>query len=269
MSNNNSNVDDLFESAQDDDILSSASMASIGAIHDYGAQIQNSLGVNVADVNSEEVVLVGGLIDDSSSIQMDNNTQIVIDGWNACINALLDSKQEKNIYSHIATLNSGIIHPFMCLVNNQGKQLSPPLDTNNYKPHGGTPLYERAVVFLGTMLAKAQEFADNGIPCRTVTLIVTDGANNGGSRASDVANLAKDLFRQETHIVAGLGIDDGYTDFDQIFKDMGIPKQWILTPKNDASSIRQAFQVFSRSAVRASQSSAAAFSKAKVGGFGD
>lgn len=266
---NNSNVDDLFGSAQDEDVLSSASMASIGAIHDYGAQIQNSLGVNVADVGSEEVVLVGGLIDDSSSISTNGNTQIVIDGWNACIDALLDSKQEKNIYSHIATLNSGIVHPFMCLVNAEGKQLSPPLDTNNYSPWGGTPLYERAVVFLGTMLAKAQEFSDNGISCRTVTLIVTDGANNGRSRAEDVANLSRDLFRQETHIVAGMGIDDGVTDFNQIFQDMGVPKKWILTPSNDPSEIRSAFQVFSRSAVRASQSSAAAFSKATVGGFGD
>jgi hypothetical protein len=34
---------------------------------------------------------------------------------------------------------------------------------------------------------------------------------------------------------------------------MGIPDRWVLTPGNSASEIRRAFQVFSQSAVRASQ----------------
>jgi len=48
---------------------------------------------------------------------------------------------------------------------------------------------------------------------------------------------------------------------------MGIPDAWILTPGNNASDIRKAFNVFSQSAVRASQG-AGAFSKTALGGFG-
>ena len=71
----------------------------------------------------------------------------------------------------------------------------------------------------------------------------------------------------ETHIVAAMGIDDGRTDFRWVFREMGIENQWILTPGNDASQIRRAFQVFSQSAVRASQS-AARFGQVVLGGFG-
>ncbi len=66
-----------------------------------------------------------------------------------------------------------------------------------------------------------------------------------------VATLVRDMRQAETHIVAAMGIED----------------QWILTPGNDVSQIRRAFQVFSQSAVRASQS-AAHFGQAVLGGFG-
>lgn len=69
----------------------------------------------------------------------------------------------------------------------------------------------------------------------------------------------------ETHVVAAMGIDDGSTDFRSVFQEMGIEDRWILTPANTASEIRSAFQVFSQSALRASQ--AARFSKTAIGGF--
>jgi activator of 2-hydroxyglutaryl-CoA dehydratase len=71
----------------------------------------------------------------------------------------------------------------------------------------------------------------------------------------------------ETNIIAAIGIDDGSTNFEEVFTEMGIPKQWILTPKNTPSEIRQAFALASQSAVRASQG-AASFSQTAMGGFG-
>ena len=50
-------------------------------------------------------------------------------------------------------------------------------------------------------------------------------------------------------------------------KSLPIEDRWILTPKSDASAIRRAFQVFSQSALRASQG-AGNFSSAALGGFG-
>jgi hypothetical protein len=80
-----------------------------------------------------------------------------------------------------------------------------------------------------------------------------------------VAALVDDMLRSENHIVAAMGIDDGDTDFHKVFAAMGIPREWILTPGNTSSEVRKAFQVFSQSAVRASQTTA--FSKTALGGF--
>jgi hypothetical protein len=73
-------------------------------------------------------------------------------------------------------------------------------------------------------------------------------------------------------IQAGLGtpVDDvtaSETDFHWVFREMGIEDQWLLTPGNDVSQIRRAFQVFSQPAVRASQS-AAHFGQAVLGEVG-
>jgi hypothetical protein len=73
------------------------------------------------------------------------------------------------------------------------------------------------------------------------------------------------MTRSEAHIVAAMGISDGTTDFRSVFREMGIEDRWILTPGNNPSEIRKAFQVFSQSAVRASQ--AASFSSSALGGF--
>jgi hypothetical protein len=118
-------------------------------------------------------------------------------------------------------------------------------------------------------LAKTQEFEDNGVPCRTVTLILTDGADEHSRKqnAGTVKKLVTDMLMSEKHIIAAMGIDDGRTDFRLVFKGMGIQDNWILTPGNSQSEIRRAFQVFSQSAVRASQG-AKSFSQTAVGGFG-
>lgn len=143
------------------------------------------------------------------------------------------------------------------------------MDSRNYDPDGGTPLYDQSVVLLGTVLAKSLEFAGAGVPVRTVTLLITDGADSGSvrSRARDVAALAADMRRMERHIVAALGVDDGSTDFREVFREMGIEDRWILTPGDKATDIRRAFAAFSQSAVKA-VSGGGAFAAASAGGFG-
>ena len=124
------------------------------------------------------------------------------------------------------------------------------------------------MALLGTVLAKSQEFAQNGVPARAVTLLITDGADEHSKKArpADVAALVRDLEQAGSHIVAAMGIADGRTDFRRVFREMGIADRWILTPGATPAEVRGAFQVFSRSAVRASKS-AALFTSASAGGF--
>jgi hypothetical protein len=233
-------------------------------VTDIGLQIQAGLGTPVDDVMASEVVLVTLMPDDSGSIRFSGNSGVVRAGHNTVLDALLASPQKDQILIHNRYLNGHVLYPY-CPVTQ-----AVPMDGQNYDPHRGTPLYEQTVVLLGTVLAKTQEFADNGVPVRSVTLIISDGADCHSRRttAQDVKLIVDDMLRSETHIVAAMGIDDGgQTNFHQVFREMGIRDEWILTPGNSQTDIRQAFALFSQSAVRASQS-AGSFSQMSLGGFG-
>jgi len=258
---NTPNINDLFQSAVDEGTLSSQSMQVLD-VFDIGAQIQAGLGIHVDDVMASEVVLVTIMPDDSGSIRYSHNAQAVRGGHNSILDALTTSNQQNNILIHNRYLNGHVLYPYCPLAQ------AVRMDTKNYNPNLGTPLYDQTVILLGTVLAKAQEFSDNGVPVRTVTLIITDGADCGSVRASasNVASLVADMLRTENHIIAAMGINDGGTDFHQVFKEMGIRDEWILTPSNSDTEIRKAFQVFSQSAVRVSQS-ATNFNQS-LGGFG-
>ncbi len=256
------NITNLFQTAEEDGALSAATVSNLN-VTDLTTQIQAALGVSVDDVPSSEVVLVTMMPDDSGSIRFGNNAQIVRDGHNLVLRALQASKQKDGILAHTRYLNGQVLFPY-CFIDQAVM-----MDTSNYDPNLGTPLYDQTVTLLATVLVKSQEFADSGVPARTVTLIITDGADAGSAKAGPktVASIVKDMLRDERHIIAAMGISDGTTDFRKVFREMGIPDQWILTPGNNAQEIRRAFQTFSQSAVRASQS-AAQFGKAALGGFG-
>jgi len=255
-------VSQLLHSAQNQGEISAQSIQVL-QVNDIGAQIQAALGVGIDQVQSSEVVLVSILIDDSGSIACANNEDAVRQGRNQMHQALLDSKQGDNILTHTAYLSGQILDPYVLLKN------ATKMDNSNYNATlGHTPLYDRTIEMLGTVVTKAQEFIDSGVQVRTITLIITDGAENSSrhSSAAKIAQVVKDMLNSERHIVAAMGIGDP-NYFNRIFGDMGIQPQWILTPSGTDSDIRKAFQVVSRSAVRASQS-AQSFSKVAAGGFG-
>lgn len=244
----NDKVKKLLDDAHDTGALSATSLKALDIV-DVGAQIQAGLGVAIDDVEASEVVLLTMMPDDSQSIATANNTAAVRDGHNFVLEALAASKQSGEVLAHTRYLNGHVLFPYTQL------QHAVKMTSANYHPCRMTPLFDQSVVLLGTVVAKAQELAQAGIAVRTVTLIITDGADCGSTRcrAPDVAAIVADMLAQENHIVAAMGISDGTTDFKQVFRAMGIPDRWILTPGNSASEIRRAFQVFSQSAVRASQ----------------
>lgn len=250
----------LLDDAHRDGTLSGASMQALNIL-DLGAQIQAGLGMAVDDVESSEVVLVTLMPDDSGSIRFCGNADAVREGHNLVLDALQACKQRDDIFVHNRYLNGHVLYPYTPV--SRAVRMTPA----NYDPGLGTPLYDQTTVLLATVLAKAQEFANHGVPVRTVTLLITDGADAHSTRAGagQVASLVADMRAAENHIVAAMGIDDGGTDFRRVFRAMGIAEEWILTPRNTAGEVRKAFQVFSQSAVRASQT--AVLSTSSVGGF--
>ncbi len=256
------NVRSLFDGSHREGTLSDASH-EILTLPDLGVKIQQALGIGVDDVPTSEVFLLTLLIDDSGSISGAKNEALVIEGTNAVLDALHGSKQESGVLVHTRFLNGTVLSPYTPVA--QAVRLS----SANYRANGGTPLYDETVAILGTVLAKTQEFADAGVPARTVTVIVTDGVDCGSLRhdARAVKSLVTDMLAAECHIVAAVGLSDGSTDFRGVFRSMGIADQWILTPGATPSDMRAAFRVISQSAVRASQARGT-FGHAAAGGFG-
>ena len=255
------NANQLLKTAHKEGDLSMASMQVLGNI-DIGNQIQAGLGIAAEDVQASEVVLVTMLIDDSGSIRFGNNTQHMKDGHNLVLASLVGSKQKDGVLVHTRYLNGKVLYPYTKIDD------ALKMDSQNYNPDGGTPLYDQSVVVLGTVLAKTKEFEDAGVPVRSVTLIASDGADeHSHGRARDVKSIVCDMMSKERHIVAAMGFEDGHTDFKKVFSEMGIRDEWILTLGNSPKEIRKAFQLFSQSAVQASKSGAS-FSKTALGGFG-
>ncbi|HEY3445273.1 MAG TPA: hypothetical protein VGK67_02870 [Myxococcales bacterium] len=254
------NVNDLFQAAHAEGVLSPESLQTLTSV-DLGAQIQAGLGICVDDVKASEVLLVTMMPDDSGSIRFSGNAKVVCDGHNLVLEALQSSKQRDCVLAHTRYLNGSVLYPYRPLDQAIG------MSSKNFDPNQGTPLYDQTVVLLGSVLAKTQEFSSNGVAARSVTLVITDGSDQHSTQhtARDVAKIVRDMQRAECHIVAAMGIDDGATDFRKVFKEMGVEDRWILTPGASASEIRKAFQVFSQSAIRASQ--AATFAQAALGGF--
>lgn len=249
----------LIDDAGASGVLSPGSASIIGTSN-IGTTIMSALGKPPADIVASEAFILGVLIDDSMSIGV--NHQHVRDGYNALLDALLGARHATEIMIHCAYLSGKVLCPFVEVAK------APRMDTSNYKAtYGSTPLYERTLHVLAAVAAKVQQLESDGIPARGATLDTTDGGENVFTNsAQDVATVVGDLLASERHIVAGMGIgDESY--FKPIFAGMGIPPNWVLTPSASGKEIRAAFQTFSQSAVRASQSTTS-FSKAAAGGFG-
>lgn len=242
--------------------VSEAVVVALDGVPDIGNTIQDALGVSPDAIESSEVFILTILLDDTGSIQSINGgSQAVIDGHNLVIDALKASKADDAIIAHATQLINGNLYEYRKLND------VPVITRREYTPNGAhTPLYDRTTAVLGTVLAKEQEFKGNGVPVRTATLIVTDGGDNSSrSGAADVAKVVSELRQRENHIVACMGIGEE-ASFRRIFNQMGIDDNWILTPGQNASEIRKAFVVFSRSSVQASKG-AASFSATNAGGF--
>lgn len=234
--------------------------------HNLQNTITNALGVDPNTIPSSEVVLVATLLDDSGSMASLVDEAII--GCNLVDDSLRASKQSAGILRYTRFLNGGQVHPFKELEN------TPRMDAATYKIQGSTPLYREILSILGVVGAKVTSFSMTGVPARCVTVIITDGANYDPSVSAaetrrlrdDCRTVIQDLLSQENHIVIAVGINDGSTDFHSVFTEIGVPEKWILTPQNTEAEVRKAFQVVSKSTVRASQT-AGSFSQTALAGF--
>ncbi len=227
-----------------------------------------TLGGPINQLKGDGVLLVASLIDDSGSIGVivdrdpktgksisrsasyndpKSNAEAVRIGHNAVIQALTESANPSAIWFHTRYLNGRELNQWNPLAK------ATKMNRDNYQEGGGTPLYDETVVILGSTIAKTEEFRNNLVAVRTATLLVTDGADYGSEvqTADSVKSVITDMYNMGIHIVAAMGIDDGSTDFRDVFIKMGIRENLILTPGSSPEEIRKSFGLFGKMASRA------------------
>lgn len=200
---------------------------------DVSGWVGNQLVARKGQLQTKEILLVLLLLDDSGSIEGSGNTQAVIDGYNGFVEALKTAPGEVRVKTMF--LNNKRDNPFQ-----RPKELQL-LTRQTYRPNEGTPLFLRSTQALDHVINEARDLATQGFAVRTMTFIFTDGGDNqsGLITALNVKLIVDVMLTTSTHIIGGCAINDGRTNFWQVFASMGIPEQWVKVLKNDASEIRE------------------------------
>lgn len=194
--------------------------------------VSEQLAPHQDSAQPKEVLLVLLVLDDSGSIEAAGNSQAVIDGYNGFVEALKGAPG--NVQISTMFLNKRTESPF------QHPREVQPLCRETYRPDSGTPLFRRSLDGLACILTEAQAMAARGVVVRTMTYIFTDGGDNRSRpiTALNVKMLVDGMLAGVNHIVSGCAVNDGRTNFREVFTSMGIPEHWIKVLRNDPRQVR-------------------------------
>lgn len=122
-----------------------------------------------------------------------------------------------------------------------------PNSHDDYLAGSGTPLFGRARVALGSVLARTLYWEGQGIPVRTVTCIQSDGESTEGLQADALADecktLVDDLHRTKKHriIFMGVGGASNQDAFRSAARAMGVKDHNIMLIPNHPDAIAEAW----------------------------
>lgn len=212
--------------------------------------LTGAAGKDLEDITASDVTLVTVLIDASSSIADRGLEKAVREGQNALLDAFSGAKERDAVLLACWTFSGSVdvVHSYVSVAD------ATRLDTRNYRAAGSTALYDTWCDALAANVTYAQRLRDGGTPTRSVVVVVTDGEDVGSKRSSaDCAKLSRDLLASEQFTLALVGVGTD-VNFEHVARAMGIPPACILWERDATpSGLRRAFQLVSRSAVRASQ----------------
>ncbi len=265
MSQSIPNADELFKAAAQSGDISPGSAAILGGL---SARINKTMSPLLVQPSVTELLQVSMLLDNTPSMENNKNHLAVIEGHNLVVEALLQAKGLDSVETLTALINpcknytrriAGDTDVFRWC----GLRVAPRLDKTGFIQGSATPLYDRVLETLGSVLARTRWWEDTyGVQTRSVTLLLTDGGNNDGkAAASDVAKVVEDMLASEKHKIMFMGVSVGGIDFRSIGREMGIPDECIDVVAKDPKSIRSSFQMFSQSAVALGQQNAAMVAK--------
>ncbi len=252
MDTSQTSVSSTLTNAVSAGIISSTSQSAIAAELDDIA-IAGCGGVDIEEIDSEEVTLVTVIIDASSSM-LDFASDVLTQYKDQFLDPLRGAKNAESILVSVWVFSTGgmdkvrLVHGYTPVPECQD------LTSADYSPNGMTPLRDAVMKGVTGLVNYGQTLRDNGTRTKSIALVLSDGWENA-SRVSGVKvkRLSEDVLRAQEFVLSYIYFGD-QADGDKAAKDIGFPPHHRLTENLDASGIRRALGTVSASVISTSQS---------------
>jgi len=253
MNNNGlGNLDDLFQSAQDDGLTDDTLDLVVSNLN--GPTMMAAVGVPLHQLASNVVTLAMNIIDMSGSMAPFADT--LIRAYNEdYLAAMSSSTAADDILVSTILFNQDVtlLHGYLPLLD------ASPLTRQVYDPDNMTALYDAVAAGLTNMVLYAQQLRQSGVMVRCLVIVYSDGADNASKQqAKDVRRASLELLKQEIYTLAYVGFKSGginEQELRQLSDDIGFPD--ILVAGLSHSELRRIFHLASMSTIRVSQQGAA------------
>ncbi len=260
------NLDDLFQSAQDDGLTDDTLDLLISNLN--GPTMATAVGVPLDQLGSSEVTLAMNIIDMSGS--MAPYAADLMQAYNdSYLGAMNNSIAAADILVSAILFNENVklLHGYV------GIDDAIRLTVTEYDPYGGTALYDAVAGGLTNMVLYAQQLRQSGVMVRCIVIVYSDGEDNSSrQRARDVARTAQELLKQELYTLAYVGfvpgaqkpvmgfntkgaVNPALAEVQKLATDIGFSDA--LTAGLSQDALRHIFHLVSMSTVHVSQSSTA------------
>lgn len=212
-------------------------------------------GVSPEELVEDRVTLVVPVVDATGS--MTSEAHVLRAEYNKMLDALSKSKARDTILvsSWLFETTPTLLHGFVSLDD------AVKLDDRNYSPGGMTAMYDAVLDVFTSTTAYAKSLLDQGYRVRVVVVVLTDGEDNSSrTRASEIAQVAKDLLNTEVYTLALVSFGKGFAF--EAAERMGFPPENVLEAGKSERDIRHALALVSSSVIKASTTQVAS-----TGGF--
>lgn len=256
---NLTNLDDLFQSAQEDGLTDDALDLVIANLN--GPAVATAVHTPLDQLTSNDVTLAMNILDMSGSMYSYAND--LIRAYNQeYLAAMRHSPAADDLLVSTILFNDVVktLHGYVPLNDAQT------LDAKIYQPDNATALYDAVAAGMTNMVLYAQQLRQSGVSVRGVVMVYTDGEDNSSKqRAQDVRRAAKDLLGQELYTLAlvGFGLQkplgfpgsNGRSPAQQLANEIGFPIG--LDAGLNVLDLQRIFRLASMTAVQVSQTGAA------------
>lgn len=245
-------VEEVMSNAVSAGIISSQSQQVITTDLDDIA-LAGCGGVDIDDIDSEDVTLVSVVLDCSGS--MYEHAQEVIDSYNTrFLRPMKSAKNAESILVSVWVFSSGRNPDNVRLVHGYTPvPQCPNLTANDYDPNGGTPLYDAVLKSLTGVVSYGQTLRDNGTRTKSIVIVLSDGwENDSRVSASKVRRISADVLRAQEFVLSYVFFGD-QSEGDKAAQDIGFPPHHRLTDDKDDSGIRRVLGQMSASVISTSQ----------------